>query len=443
MAGVGGIQGIKFPYRFAKSGRVGSIYRSKTGKFHTYFSFAGEEDRNNFSTFEKAKEYLSENFDTLDSRVAESSAAYPLKHERMYYHDLEALLHAQTDGATLRDAVDFYLSQRPKSKFTPLTVSKCKEKFLEDKKRDNLSHLQLRTLKKHLKRFEETFGSRQIHDITTEEINTWVHSQKDRRTREKWSTSYKRNVLGSLVTFARQAKTTYKAFPNPAMLTDFELTKKPKRDDQEEVEIYTPKELEEHLTGALEHDMDVLPMIIIQAFFGLRPTEAHGEEVKKPKLRWEAFNWQRKFLHVRIQKVRSKQARHIPIHPTAEEWLAPFKHLKGPIWRYSAAYDERMVKLHEKIGTSRKENAYRHSYTSYRLVHLGYQYPKLAAELGNSEREIINSYRQDVLPDQADAWFAVKPPEGYAEKVAAYLALTIKKDSCPPKSAQTDPDPSS
>jgi hypothetical protein len=429
------MQGIRFPYRFEKNGRIGKIYRAKNGTYPTFFTFAGDEDRNSFSTFEAAKKYLSENFDTLDTRVTESSAAYPLKHERMYYHDLEALLHAQTDGATLRDAVDFYLSHKPKSKFTPLTVTKCKEKFLAGKQNDNISYLQMRTLRKHLKRFEATFGTRQMHDITTEEIKTWLNSQKSRSTGGKWSTCYKRNVLGSLVTFARVAKKTYKAFPNPVMLTDFELVDKPKREQADEVEIYTPKELEEQLIAAITHDMEVLPLIIIQAFFGLRPTETHGEEVKRPKLRWDAFNWERKFLHLRHQKVRSKLARHIPIHPTAEEWLAPFKEQKGPIWKYTAAYDERMVKLHEKISTSRKDNAYRHSYTSYRLVHLGYQYAKLAAELGNSEREIINSYRRDVLPEEADAWFAVKPPEDYAEKVAAYLALTTKKDSCSPKSA--------
>lgn len=438
-----GIRGLKFPYRFEKNGRTGKIYRTTNGTFSTYFSLAGEKKRNTFKTFEAAKSYLSKEFDTLDENRAESSAVYPLKHDRMYYHDLEALLHTQTDGATLRDAVDFYLSHRPKEKFKPLTVTKCKEKFLADKKNENLSYLQMRSLKKHLKRFDATFGSRQIHDVTADEINTWLHAQKGGKPRRAWSNKYKGNVLGSLVTFARVAKTTYKAFPNTAMLTDFELVKKPKSEERGEVEIYTPKELAEHLNGALAHDVELLPLLVIQAFFGLRPTEVHGEEVKRTKLRWEDFNWQRKFLHVRHQKIRSKLPRHIPIHPTAEKWLTPFKELRGAIWKRNAAYDERMVKLHANLESTRLRNAYRHSYTSYRLVHLGYQYAKLAAELGNSEREIINSYRQDVLPEAADAWFAVEPPEGYAEKVAAYLALTAKKGSCPPNSSQTDPAPSS
>jgi len=440
---VGKIQGIKFPYQFEKNGRLGKIYRTKKGKFHTCFRFAGEEDRNNFSTFEAAKKYLSENFDTLDTRVADSSAAYPLKNDRKYYHELETLLHDQTDGATMGDAVRFYLLHKPKTKFKPLTVSKCKERFLAEKEKENLSHLQKKTLKKHLKRFEATFGSRLIHDITTEEISDWLHKQKDQKKNTLWSPKTKANVLGSLVTFAREAKMHQKAFPNAAMLTDFELVKKPKSQPAEEVEIYTPQEVAELLEGALASDMEILPLIIIEAFFGLRPSEVHGEDVKKPKLRWDAFNWERKFLHLRHQKVRSKLPRDIPIQPNADNWLAPFKKQRGFIWNYTAAYDERMGKLHAKIGAPRKDNAYRHSYTSYRLIHLDYNYSALAAELGNSEQEILRSYRRNVTREEADAWFAVEPPKGYAEKVAAYLALKQNQESCPPKSSQTNRDPSS
>ena len=427
----------KFPYTFEKNGRIGTIYKAANGTFPTYFKFAGKNIRNSRCSFERAKAYLSKEFDTLDQNRAEASSAYPLKRDRRYYNELELLLAEKTEGATLRDAVDFYLSHRPKSKFKPLSASECKVKFLADKEREGVSPLQLRSLRKHLKRFEATFGNQHIHDITAEEIKTWLHSQKGGKPKKSWSNKYKSNVLGSLVTFARCARDEYKAYPNSLEVTDFERVKKPKSkpDEELEVEVYTANELKEQLAAAIEHDMEVLPLIIIQAFFGLRPTEIHGEEVKKPKLRWEAFNWQRKLLCIRIQKVRSKVPRDIPIQLTAEQWLTPFKKLKGVIWKYSAAYDERMVKLHKHIGHPRRDNAYRHSYTSYRIVHLGYKYAELAVELGNSEREIIKSYRRQVTKEEADEWFAVEPPKGYEEKVAAFLALTQGQAPCPPKSS--------
>jgi hypothetical protein len=425
----------KFPYTFEKNGRIGKIYKAANGTFPTYFQFAGENIRNCRSSFERAKAYLSKEFDTLDQNRAEASSAYPLKRDRRYYHELEQLLDQKTEGATLRDAVDFYLSHRPKSKFKPLSVSECKVKFLADKEREGVSPLQLRSLRKHLKRFEATFGNRHIHDIAAEEIKKWLHSQKGGKPKKSWSNKYKSNVLGSLVTFARCARDEYKAYPRSLEATDFERVKKPKPEEEGEVEVYTADELQEHLAAAIEHDMEVLPLIIIQAFFGPRPTEVHGEEVKKPKLRWEAFNWQRKLLCFRFQKVRSKAPRDIPIQPNAEKWLEPFRTLKGPVWKYSAAYDERMVKLHKHLSHSRRDNAYRHSYASYRIVHLGYNYAKLAQELGNSERQIIKSYRRQVTEEDAGAWFAVEPPEGYSEKVTAFLALTQGQAPCPPKSS--------
>lgn len=415
-----------FPYRFEKNGRKGSIYRCKNGTFSTYFQFAGKNTRNSFATFEEAKIYLGKEFDTLDTNWADTASQNPLSRDRKYYSELELVLREQADGASLRDAVDHYLAHRPKTKFKSLTMTECKEKFLADKANLNLSNFQMKSLKKHLKRFEAKFGPRKMHEITAEEINTWLHSQKDRKTKKKWSIKYKINVHGTLVTFARHAKKVFKAFPPATSQTEFELVEKPKRDVQGEVDIYTPEELSKHLNGALAHDLELLPVILLCAFFGLRSTEAHGEETKRPKLKWDAFDWENNVLALRYQKIRSKPVRSIPIHPTAKEWLEPFKKLKGDIWKWRAAFDEKMGKLMGKIGCSRIDNGYRHSYASYRLIHLKHDYNAAAGELGNSPRELINSYRRNVLPKEADAWFAVKPPEGYTEMVAAHLSAVSK-----------------
>lgn len=416
----------KFPYVFEKNGRKGKIYRTKGGVFSTYFIFAHKKKRNTFTAFDRAKKHLSDEFDTIDSNSADSRSLHPLSRDRKHYSELEQLLSDQADGASLRDAVDFYLAHRPKTKFKPLTVRECKEKFLADKTQLNLSNFQIKSLRKHLKRFEEEFGSRKIHEVTAQEITDWLHAQKDRKSKKRWSNKYKINVHGSLVTFARHAKKLYKAFPQSTVQTEFELVEKPKKDVQADVEVYSPEELSRHLNGALDHDLELLPVILICSFFGLRSTEAHGEEANRPKLRWEDFDWQNKVLHVRHQKVRSKPVRSIPIHPTAAKWLAPYKKLKGEIWRWKAAFDEHMGKMLKQIGCTRLDNAYRHSYASYRLVHLKHNYSQLAAELGNSEREVINNYRRNVLPKDADAWFAVKPPKGYTQKIAIWLSKNAK-----------------
>jgi hypothetical protein len=413
---------IKFPYVFEKNGRIGRIYKAADGTFPTYFLFAGKPDRNSFTQFDRAKSYLSNEFDKLDIQSTDSASLYALSRDRKYYHDLEQLLHSKTDGATLRDAVDFYLTARPKTKFKPLTVAECSDKFILDKTKDNLSAFQIKSLRNHLKRFGEAFGKKRMHEVTSEEIKNWLHSQKDRKSKLAWSIKYKINVLGSLVTFAKHSKDTFKAFPNSWGPTEFELVRKPKRDLRGEVEIYSPHELDKQLDAAISHDIDLIPIIVLGAFLGLRPSEAHGEETKRPRLSWEAFDWHTKHLNLRFQKVRSKATRSIPIHPTAELWLRPFSKLKGAIWKARASHDERLSKICERAGIVKIQNGYRHSYASYRIIHLNHDYSVLAAEMGNSEREVINSYRRSILPKEADKWFQVRPPRDYEKALEAFLS---------------------
>jgi len=412
----------RFPYIFEKNGRTGRIYKTSNNTYKTYFIFAHKPDHNCFTKFERAKSYLSNEFDKLDTQAADSASQYPLSRDRKYYHELEELLRSETEGATLRDAVDFYLSTRPKTKFKPLTVEECSKKFLESKKSAELSSVQIRALKKHLKRFGETFAAKKIHEITTEEIEDWLKSQKSKTTNRKWSNKYQLNFIGSLVTFARYSKKTLKAFPQGLLPTDFEQVEKPKQKRKDEVAVYSPQELRSQLDAAISNDIEIIPLIVLGAFFGLRPSEAHGEETDKPKLKWDAFDWHHQFLNVRFQKVRERSTRIVRIHPTAELWLEPFKKQSGVIWKYKAAYDERLQKICEKSGCSKINNGYRHSYASYRIIHLKHNYSELAGEMGNSEREVINSYRRSVLPQVADEWFQVKPPRGYKGKVKAFLS---------------------
>jgi integrase len=411
-----------FPYQFEMNGRKGKIYRTSSGKFKTHFVFAHRTNQNTFASFENAKLYLSREFDKLDTNIGDSGSQYVLSRDRKYYHELEALLRVEADGATLRDTVDFYLTMRPKTKFKPATVSECLRKFLEEKKAAKVSSGQLKSLKKHLSRFSRVFGTKNMHELTSEEINKWLLSQKDKKSNSIWSNKYRYNVLGSLVTFAIYARDTYKAFPNAFQPTEFELVRKPKKEITDEVEIYTPDEIQKLLRTCVSHDLEILPLIVLGAFFGLRPSEAHGEDVDRPKLRWESLDFINRLLHLRGQKVRSKPTRQVPIQANACLWLKPFKKQIGDIWTHRAAYDERLSGICKKAGCQKIPNGFRHSYTSYRLIHLKHDYKALAAELGNSEREIINSYRRNVLPKDADRWFAVKPPKGYQTRVRAYLS---------------------
>lgn len=415
--------GITFPFRFEKNGRLGRIKKWSGGKFGTYFQFAGRKHRNSFRTFEAAFEYLDREFSKLDTDRANSAALHPVNHDIKTYHELEQLLRERGNGATLRETVEFFLAHHEHKRFSPRTVTECIASFLAEEESRNLSETHNITLTRHLGHFKKEFGSRKIHEIIAIEISRWLASRKSDDA-QPWSAKTRRNVRGSLVSMSLYAQRILNAIPDLGE-TEFQKVKNPKRDPKGAVEIYTPSQITELLSTAVENDVDLLPAIIVGCFEGLRPDEFHAENADRPPLRWEAFNWHDKLLHVAGQKVRSKQTRDIPLHLATQAWLKPFSELTGNIWRYTKSYTHKMRELCEKAEVARVFDGFRHSYASYRIRHLKGDLAQLAAEMGNSPAEIVNSYKRNVTDAEADKWFSIMPPTSYAKKMKRALSSRV------------------
>lgn len=411
----------RFPFTFEKNGRTGRIkFWKSSGNFGTYFRFGGMPRRNSFKSFDAAHAFLDREFTRLDTNAADSLSLHPIRHDVKTYHELEQILRDDGGGATLREAVDFFIAHHKHRRFAPRTVSRCIELFLETEGRRNLSSAQLEILAKHLKRFARTFGSRLVHEISAEEIGKWLDTQTGDDGR-LWSAKTRRNVRGSLVTMSLHAQSILRAIPEPGK-TEFQKVKIPRKDQKGLVEIYTPDEFAKLLEQALVHDIDLIPGLVAGGLQGLRPHEFHAEAADRPPLKWEAFNWNDKLVHVIGQKVRSKQTRDFVFHRAAQAWLQPFRGLEGEIWRHKKAWDDKTLSLWKRAGIEKIYDGLRRSYASYRIRHLKGDLNTLAEEMGNSPTEIINSYKRNVSDTQADAWFSLLPPPGYAVKIKAALA---------------------
>lgn len=415
-------KGVVFPFIFEKNGRTGRIKKWGEGKFGTHFRFAGEQMRNSFTSFEKAVQYLEREFNVLDTDRANSLSLNPLNADVRGYAELEQLLRNEGDGATLREAVTYYLAHHRGKKFAPQTAAASAEKFVASQTANGISPIQITTLEKHFRRFNRDFGTQKIDRITALEISDWLAKQKDEKSGRPWSAKTRTSNLGSLVSLSIFARDTLRAIPDVGK-TEFQKVKRPKADERGAVEIYTPDEMRTLLVAAFENDLDLLPVLVIGAFQGLRPAEIHGEGAKRPPLTWEAFIWDDELLHVTGQKVRSKANRDIPLRNVTRTWLEPFHNLKGAIWTHVQAHSKKLISLRAEAKVRSIYDGFRHSYASYRIRQLKGHLPELAQEMGNSPREIINSYKRNVTDAEAEAWFAIKPPPNYAEKVRAALQL--------------------
>jgi integrase len=414
---------IKFPYTFTKNGRVGKVYYAKsTGTFKTHFQFGGEAIQNTFKTTDAAVSYLEREFAKLDTDRANSLALNPLNADVRTYSELEQLLRDKGNGATLRDAVSFYIIHHPTTRFQPMTVEKCAEQYVAAQKADNVSPIHITTLEKHFRRFNKGFGNRKINEVTTLEIAEWLRSQKDASTGSLWSVKTRTSNLGSLVGLSLFAQRTLHAIPDLGH-TEFQKVKRPKADSRPAVEIYDPSEILALLLEAIDTDIDMIPAVVVGAFQGLRPFEFHAEDAKRPPLTWEAVNWNDNRLHVSGQKIRSKATRDIPLHPVTRAWLTPFREQHGVIWRYKQAHSKKLIALRARAGVQSIYDGFRHSYCSYRIRQLGGNLDLLAEEMGNSPAEIVHSYRRNVTDEAAEAWFSTMPPDNYSERIATALAL--------------------
>ena len=431
---------MRFPYEVKTASRVGKIYKLRNGTFKTHFNYAGKSFQNTHATVESALLYLKDELAKLDTNSADSVALNPLKGSVRNYAELEELLSKEGEGASLQEAVRFFLNNRTTKKWKPLNFSVCAESFVSAQKTDNRSSIHITTLEKHFRRFGTAFGTKKIHDITSSEITQWLGKQTSKGKNAPWSPKTKKSVRGSLVSLACYAQDVLKAIPDIGK-TEFQKVRIPKQDNKPPVDIYDPDEIKKLLESAIETKVALIPAIILGCFTGIRPYEFHAEGLSRPGLSWESINWDDKTLEIRNQKIRSKSTRSVPLQECVLAWLKPFKGQKGVIWQSEKTYDDRMRGLKKKAGVRAIHDGYRHSYASYRIRLLKQDLNELAGEMGNSPQEIISSYKRNVSDAEAMKWFSILPPKGYDQKIKAVLSITpkIRKQPFPKKSVASSP----
>jgi hypothetical protein len=143
---------VTFPYSYQKNGMTGKIYKIGDWRFKTHFNFAGKPHQKILPTFEKALEHINNEFNTLDSNLADSESQYPLERDRKYYHDLEQRLRLESETALLSQAVDFDIATT-KKKLVPHTVRECVEMFIASRRANGAPIAQIKNLKNTVEGF--------------------------------------------------------------------------------------------------------------------------------------------------------------------------------------------------------------------------------------------------------------------------------------------------
>jgi integrase len=315
--------------------------------------------------------------------------------------ELSAIIQARKElakhGKTIEDAAEFYLDYLERIRRCKVTVAELSREVIEAKGKDGMSATYVADLKKRLARFCADFGERSIAGITVEELDNWLRALPGS---PKSRANYRANV-GVLFSYATRRRMLDS---NPIL-----HTARPKLPDNPP-EIFAVDELAALLNAAATRTPDVVPMLAIGAFSGLREAEIK-------RLDWSEVDQKRGHVEVKSHKAKSARRRIVEVQPNLREWLRPYAEMTGPVVPVNAR--KKLVLVRKAAGLTRwAQNGLRHSFASYRLA-ATHDAPRVASELGHtSPKMLYSTYRELVLPEEAQRYWNIEPTAGAANVVA-------------------------
>jgi integrase len=310
------------------------------------------------------------------------------RHRSEYLECAEAL---QPFGATIREAVKFYIPHLQAMKCSCTTVQLVDE-LLKVKEADGASKRYLSDLRSRLNQFAEIFDGKPIAGITSTEIDEWLRSLSDKETGKRLSPITRNNFRRLLIVAFNFARDRGYRADNPA-----KKTAKAKV-IQTPVGILTVDETVRLLENA---PANVVPYVAIGAFAGLRRSELE-------RLDWTEVDLEANLIEVMAKNAKSARRRFVRIQPNLAKWLQPYRRSSGSV----TPPDYR-----ELLDSARKgakiddwpQNALRHSFASYHLAHFN-NAGALALELGHTNSNLVfQHYRQLVRPKETHRYWNILP----------------------------------
>jgi len=306
-------------------------------------------------------------------------------------------------GETISDAVQFRVDHLARVRRHGITVVQLADEVVEAKRRDGRSEVYLRDLRYRLNKFVQDFGHQPIAGITVDELDDWLRGLPYL---PQSRTNY-RTIVGLLFSYAESRGIIER---NPIL-----RTAKPKLVDRPP-QIFAIDELSALLEAGNRVAPDVVPMLAIGAFAGLREAEIQ-------RLDWSEVDLARGHIEVKAAKAKSARRRIVPIQANLAAWLRPYIGMTGHV--VPAAARGKLDRVRKASGLARwPKNGLRHSFASYRLAAI-HDAPRVAAELGHTTPQLLYStYRELVLPEEAERYWKIVP-EVKAENVVSFNAQSL------------------
>jgi hypothetical protein len=316
--------------------------------------------------------------------------------------EAEAAFH-RLGNRSLSFAVDWFLGH-----YRPPVVAKALADavlaFREDRA-PRVSFYVKRDYKRELAALEKAFPGRQVHDVTTEDLQAYLTAR--RLGPKAWN-----NVRGSLHAFFEwsRSKPRQWCLDNPARpLVTHKIARGIPRilTSQQAAELMAFLETYPAGTRQKARPGYLVPYFALCLFAGIRPTVPRGEAWKLGKLcpaeLARAIDLPNGVIRIDPAVSKTRDLRQVTIQPNLRAWLERYPVDKYPIT--VPAMQAKVMEVRKRFGLT--DDVLRHSFCSYHVA----KFQSLGAtalEAGNSERVIRRHYLNMVTPSEADAFWRIE-----------------------------------
>jgi integrase len=294
-------------------------------------------------------------------------------------------------GTKLEDVLRFYAQHH--NLMPSVSAVTVTEEFVAVKRRDPIQKDTLATIKYHVGKFADYFRNKDFKTITVDDLNNYLGSIEDLRTRHNNRANIKAMYQWALTKGYTSFMPEYKG-------TVADGTKKiSSKHFKKTPNFYSPDDLKRLFEEA---HWTMVPWIIAANYSGIRLAEI-------ARLKWSDVDWEEGAFVLKTEITKTNKRRYAYFPPGVKDGLKEIamqaetrkmtKLIHGNI-------NKRVKKLREAAGIPYKQNGHRKAYITYAMA-LTRNANEIAEQCGNSPSEIQSTYKGLAAKTIAEEWFKV------------------------------------
>jgi integrase len=284
-----------------------------------------------------------------------------------------------------------------------VTVETVVQEFLLVKSQDGLKPDTYATIKNHLGKLTERYGSSYIKNITPDDLNTFLRGIKSLRYRHNHRTTIKSFFKWAL------SKNYVRYMPQYGGTVADGTQAISSKHFQKTPDIYSPEELKRLFDEA---HWSMVPWLIAANYSGIRKAEI-------ARLKWEDVDWDESAFVLKTEITKTSNRRMAYFPPGVKEGLKKIaeecKRRKIDKIIYGNI-NKRVAKLRVDAEIPWRQNGHRKAYISYAMA-LTRDAAEVAEQCGNSAQEIQRTYKGLTSKTIAEQWFKVIDTPGIEAKL--------------------------